>query len=178
MPSHKVHAYVDRMCFGKVYWKVHRLMDSAYQYFRGKHRIFWHNPISAYVIAAKSYPGDENAAFSALLHIQVDDMCSSDPFLDSQLWLLAKEDAEKRKQSKKRKTKPRQKEVTNSPEIEKTENFFKKLTELEKLIERARFLLLKIIRAAKAPVLYNSFYGKRMMHSISARACLVLHGCF
>ncbi len=139
MPSHMVHAYVDRLYFGRVYWKVHRQMDSAYQYFRGKHRIFWHDPISACAIAADSYPGDENAISAGLLHIRIDYTCSSDPFFHKQLWLLAKEDTQKRRHAKKQETKRKKKGVTRKPdEIEKTEKFFKQLIELKRLAELLR----------------------------------------
>ena len=131
MPSHLVHSYMDRLCFGRVYWKVHRQMDSAYQYFRGRHRIFWHDPSSACAIAANAYPGNKNAITSALLHIQTDNMFSANPFLHNQLWLLAKEDVNKRKRDKKQKIKrPKKKAPLNSSELEKTEKFIEQILEL------------------------------------------------
>ena len=135
MPGHIVHFYVDRACFGKVYYRVHRDMDSAYQYFRGKHRIFFHDVASACAIAANNYPGDRNAVSSALLHIEIDRLCSADPFFHRQLWLLAKEDAIKRKQAKKRNTRPKKRQSNKAvSEIEKTEKILKQLLELKRLI--------------------------------------------
>ena len=132
MPSHLIHSYMDRSYFGKVYWKVHREMDCAYRYFRGRHRIFFHDPISACAIAAKAYPGDKNAISSALMHIEIDLLCSANPFYHKQLELLAKEDALKRKRSNKRKTKTRKKKAPSKlSELEKTENFFKELIEFK-----------------------------------------------
>jgi hypothetical protein len=99
MPSHLAHVYVDRMLFGRAYWKVHRLIDSAYPYLRGGHRIFWHDPISAIAIAADAYPWDANAVSAAIIHIQVDNMCSAYPNFRKQLEAYARADARKRRRS-------------------------------------------------------------------------------
>ena len=103
MPSHLVHAYLDRLYFGRAYWKVHRLIDSAYPFFGGQHRFFWHDEQSAFVIAMYCYPNDENAIYSALLHIQIDMICSANPLLRRQLELLAEVDAKKRRKGRKKK---------------------------------------------------------------------------
>ena len=136
MPSHLIHFYVDRLFFGKVYYRIHRQMDSAYQYFGGAHRVFWHDPISAYAIAANEYPGDRNAISSALLHIQIDQECSADPVFHRQLNFLAEEDAQKRKHNKKRKKKTaRTKKPKPLSELEKTEKVISQLLELKKLTD-------------------------------------------
>jgi hypothetical protein len=110
-------------------------MDSAYQFFRGKHRIFWHDPASAYAIGANFYPGDRDAISSGLIPIQIDTMCSENPFFHKQLWLLAKEDANRRKRNKKTKKKSkRKKKCKTLTELEKTEKVFKQLAEIKKLM--------------------------------------------
>jgi hypothetical protein len=113
-------------------------MDSAYPYFGSKHRIFWHDPVSACGIAANDYPGDENAITSALLHIETDKMCSANPFIHNQLWLLAKEDAKRRKRAKKQKTKRKKKQKRESRrptpnEFKEIEEFPRKSLEIQRL---------------------------------------------
>ena len=127
MPSHLVHAYLDRLFFGKVYWKVHRLMDSAYPYFRGRHRIFWHDFQSAVAIAVDSYPNDQNAICSALLHIQTDNACSANPLLHEQLKIAAKAEAKIRRKRRKRKKQPL------SPELERFLKDMEKMSEIRRL---------------------------------------------
>lgn len=129
MPSHLVHAYLDRLYFGKAYWKVHKLIDSAYPFFGGKHRIFWHDLQSAIAIAVDSYPNDQNAINSALLHIQTDDACSANPLLRKQLEMLAKAEAKKR-----RKLRKKEKQQPLSPEFEKA------IKNLEKIIKIRRMM--------------------------------------
>ena len=139
MPAHFVHFYVDRVFFGKIYYQVHRDLDSAYEYFRSKHRIFWHDPVSAYAIAENDYPGDRNAITSALLHIEIDNECSANPVFHEQLIMLAKADANKRKRAKKRKKKIKnKKERTTLTEVEKTEKTLKQLIELMELVRLIR----------------------------------------
>jgi hypothetical protein len=129
IPSHLVHAYLDRLYFGKVYWKVHRLMDSAYPYFRGKHRIFWHDQQSAIVIAVNSYPNDQNAIKSALLHIQTDDACSANPLLRIQLEMLAEAEVKKR-----RIRREKEKQQPLSPEFEKALKDLEKIVQIRKVL--------------------------------------------
>jgi hypothetical protein len=129
MPSLRVHAYLDRLYFGKVYWKVHRLMDSAYPFLRGEHRIFWHDQQSAIAIAMDSYPDDINAINSALLHLQADNACSYDPLFRKQLEMLAKAEAKERKKRRK-KDKPQ----PLSPAFEKA------ISDLEKIIRIRRMM--------------------------------------
>ena len=93
MPGHMVHAYLDRMCFGKAYWKVHRRLDSAWFVCRRYHRRFWHDRVSATTIATAAYPGDQNAVWSAWLHIWADEHCSANPLFQKKLELLARADA-------------------------------------------------------------------------------------
>jgi hypothetical protein len=130
VPSHLVHAYVDRLCFGKVYWQVHRLMDSAYPISRGRHRVFWHDPQSAIAIAMDRYSGDENAILSALLHIQIDTACSANPYLKIYLEMLASEN-EAQKKRKFRKTK---RQPSWPPEMKKYIEDLKKMVEIRRMM--------------------------------------------
>jgi hypothetical protein len=132
MPSHRAHAYVDRMLFGRAYWKVHRQIDSAYPYLRGRHRIFWHDPISAAAIAADAYPGDANAVSAAMIHIQVDNMCSADPQFRKQLEAHARADARKRRSSRRR----RKELPSDFPELEAFIDDCRKMVELRDLMRR------------------------------------------
>jgi hypothetical protein len=132
MPSHKVHAYVDRMLFGRVYWKVHRQIDSAYPYLGGRHRIFWHDPISAMAIAAEAYPGNPNAVSAAICHIQLDNMCSADPVFEKQLEALAIVDAKKRRSSRRR----RKELIRGFPELKDFIEDCRKWVELRNLSRR------------------------------------------
>ena len=137
MPSHKVHAYIDRLFFGKAYWKVHHRIDSAYPYLGGKHRIFWHDPVSAYAIAADAYPGDANAQAAAFLHIEVDNQCSADPTFRAWLEWWADREAKKRKREPKSKTKakPRRKKAGPPEEVQELTQFMKKLVEIRRLAQ-------------------------------------------
>ena len=96
-----VHAYLDGLYFKKVYWKVHKRMDSAWLICRRGHRRYWHDWISEQVIAAESYPGDEEAFHATLLHIQTDQLCTAYPNYRKLLEICAKADAKKRRHSKK-----------------------------------------------------------------------------
>jgi hypothetical protein len=106
LPSHTVHTYLDRLYFGKAYWKVHRRMDAAWVICRKGHRRYFHDWISAIAIAEEAYPGDENAIWSAWLHIQTDEYCSANPKFRKQLEMVAKSDAKKRRRRRERREVP------------------------------------------------------------------------
>ncbi len=126
MPSHRVHAYLDRLYFGRVYWRVHRGIDSAYPYFGRGHGIFGHDPISAYLIASECYPGDPDAQTSAIL--QIDCLCSSNPVFHRFLELEAG------RMSKRRRSRRKRWEMQNPPkEIKDFIVFCRKLVEYRKL---------------------------------------------
>ena len=124
-PSHTVHTYLDRLYFGKAYWKVHRYIDSAWLVCRRGHRRYWHDWISAQAIASEAYPRDENAVWAAWLHIQTDNACTADPYLRELLEMCAKADAKKRKRQKKKQPLP--------PETEKFLKDLEKLAEIQRL---------------------------------------------
>jgi hypothetical protein len=89
--GHDIHVFVDRTLFGKAYWKIHREMDWPYGFLGRRHRVLFHDPLTASAIARSCYPGDENAVLAALVHIEIDDLCSANPFLSVSLsfsWML------------------------------------------------------------------------------------------
>jgi len=105
LPSWDTHTYADRVNFGKSYYKIHKEMDWPYKIFRKDHRKFFHDPLSAAVIAERCYPGDPNAVEAAYLHILLDQLCSEDPEYRKLLEKLALLDKRNRRR-KKRKTEP------------------------------------------------------------------------
>ena len=102
MPSPRVHAYVDRMLFGKAYWRVHREMDKPVKILGRLHRRVFHDPLSAIAIAEREYPGDPLAVRAALHHIWLDNICSWDP--EFRELLEAAERLSRRKRRRRRKT--------------------------------------------------------------------------
>jgi len=129
MPSHTVHAYLDRLYFGKAYWKVHRRLDSAWFVCRRGHRRYWHDWASAQAIARDAYPGDENAVWAAWLHIETDEYCTASPLFRKELEMLAKADAKKRRSRRKKKDEPLPPEIKNFIET------CKKLAKIQRLRE-------------------------------------------
>ena len=127
MPSHKVHAYLDRMYFGKVYWKVHRAMDWPAFYVKRDHRIYFHDVPSVYLIAKQYYPGDPNAIDSGLLHLKIDYDCTMNPDNRAQLEFFAELDGKKRKKQKTRGRQPIPKE------FKEQEEFLRKILEIRRL---------------------------------------------
>jgi hypothetical protein len=129
MPSWRVHVYMDKVFFGRAYPKVHRKMDSAFAILRRNHRVLFHDPLSAYAIARRCYPGDNNAVLAAENHILIDNLCTADPdyrrFLEN-MELLSRHE----KSTRKKKRKPRQKE---DPRIKAFERDVKRFVELEKM---------------------------------------------
>jgi hypothetical protein len=126
LPGHRVHLYLDRVLFGRSYYKVHRKMDYAWNYLRRGHRCFGHDPISAIAIAAESYPGDYNAVQAALFHIELDKLCTANPQFKRILELQAKRDATKRRR-KKRGIKAKKKKSADSADYRQIAEFVEKL---------------------------------------------------
>jgi hypothetical protein len=100
MPGHKVHAYLDRQLFGKVYWKLHRKMDVAVFWLGKKHRALYHDPITAVYIAMTCYPNDPNAEEAAFTHILLDEFCTAYPGWKKLLEQLAYADAKRRRRER------------------------------------------------------------------------------
>ena len=108
MPSHRVHEFMSRVFLGKGYRKIHRSMDSAYAVLGRSHRVLFHDVQSCYLIATAEYPNDPNAISAALLHIELDELCSFNPgyrrYLEKMAELEAEERRRKRKKRRKRRT--------------------------------------------------------------------------
>lgn len=130
MPSLRVHVYVDRKLFGKAYYKVHRGIDSAYPYFGGQHRRFGHDHLTAIAIAREAYPGDPNAVNAALMHLDLDRMCSADPSLRLYLETLAEAGSKRKHPRRKKGKKP------VSPELRDFISSLKKIDEYRYLYSR------------------------------------------
>ncbi len=134
MPSHRVHVFFDRECFGKAYWKIHRKMDEPYLIFGKRHRELFHDAVSAFAIADFCYPYDPNARAAALFHIELDELCSANSEFKMQLQILATQDAEKRRRARKKSRKTR----SVPPEYKENQEFFKKVLEVLRLYQLLR----------------------------------------
>jgi hypothetical protein len=107
VPGHKVHTFVDRVFFGKAYFKLHRKMDEPVYWLGKKHRILNHDAATAVCIARCYYPGDKNAEEAAYTHILLDDFCTANPAWKKLLEQLAYTDAKRRKQERQKKIRRR-----------------------------------------------------------------------
>lgn len=106
MPGLEIHTYVDKLFFGRSYWRIHREMDRPYKYLGKYHRVLFHDPLLAYVIARKQYPNDPNAIAAAQCHIAIDNLCTRNPEFKRALARLAKLDRKKKKSAKSTSTSP------------------------------------------------------------------------
>ena len=131
MPAHKIHFYLDRMLFGKVYYKIHRAIDKPWRVFGRNHRVYFHDPWSVELIARKFYPFDQNALDSALYHIQLDQMCTNDPAFKHQLELFADRAIRRRKRSKS--VNKGKKAAPIPKDVKEMRRFCKQILEIEKL---------------------------------------------
>jgi hypothetical protein len=102
LPGWDVHAYADRVNFGKSYYKLHKEMDWPYKFFGKDHREFFHDPLSALIIAERCYPGDPNAVEAAYFHILLDQQCSDDPEYKKLLEKFALLDKRRRRRKEKK----------------------------------------------------------------------------
>ena len=145
VPGHRVHRYVDRMLYGRSYWKIHVKMDLPYLVLGSTHRVLFHDPATAAFIAESCYPNDPNAVQAALGHIYLDRLCSNNPNLKVWLELLANKDAQDRAKTRKtRKNRKKKRRVAgvkyrkrrrtqqNDP-FEEFEEFYKKVKQLQNL---------------------------------------------
>ena len=145
MPGHRVHRYVDRMLYGRSYWKIHVKMDLPYLVLGSTHRVLFHDPATAAFIAESCYPNDPNAVQAALGHIYIDRLCSNNPILKASLEFLANKDVRNRAKSRKiRKNRKKKRRVAgvksrrkrrtqqNDP-FEEFEEFYKKVKQLQNL---------------------------------------------
>ena len=90
LPSLRVHNYVNRLLFGKTYYKINKDMDSAFVFFGRRHRILFHDSVWANMIASAHYPGDNKALLAAEYHIRLDEYCSRNPQFKKNLEKLAR----------------------------------------------------------------------------------------
>jgi hypothetical protein len=77
MPSHKLHKYVDKLMFGKAYPEVHKALDKPCFWLGKKHRILFHDPLSAMILAYKA-SNDSYGWLSGYMHTWLDKKCSKD----------------------------------------------------------------------------------------------------
>jgi hypothetical protein len=101
LPGWDVHLYIDRVFFGKSYYKIHRQIDWPFKIVGKDHRRFFHDPLSARIIAETCYPGDESAVLAAYGHIVLDKFCTENPEYMKILEKLAILDKAKRRRGKK-----------------------------------------------------------------------------
>jgi len=132
MPSHKIHCYVDRVLFGKSYWRLHRQIDMPFLFLGKKHRVLFHDFFTPVAIAQKLYPDDPRAEESALVHVEIDLLCSSNALFKMQLEYFVEQDAKKRRSSRKKKAKSRRRKAPPDP-TEEFKAFLEKLQEIRRL---------------------------------------------
>jgi hypothetical protein len=110
-------------------------MDWPYKYLGQRHRVLFHDSFNAVAIAQKYYPGDPDAAIAAILHIQIDEMCSADPSFKLMLEFLADDDRRRRRRTKTTKTgAKKQKQLSSSDEWERFLKFVKKMAEFRRIV--------------------------------------------
>ncbi|MEM5766425.1 MAG: hypothetical protein QW423_02220 [Candidatus Aenigmatarchaeota archaeon] len=77
MPSRYIHKKISKILTGKSCEKTNRTIDYPVKILGKKHRILFHDPISAFLIGLVC-DGKEGAV-SALIHIATDNYCSKYP---------------------------------------------------------------------------------------------------
>jgi len=107
VPGHRVHCYVDRVLFGKTYWRLHRQMDCAVFWLGKNHRRLYHDIPTAVFIAKTLYPSDPNNEEAAFTHIWLDTFCTAYPIWKMFLEQLAYADARRRKRERQEKKRRR-----------------------------------------------------------------------
>ena len=124
--------------FGKSYRKLHQVIDKPYIILKQKHRVMFHDPFSCLTFARNLYPYDPTAETAALLHVELDNMCSSNPFVHKQLILLAQQDSRNRKRSQKSKNKTDKIEQQDPPELKDFIESCKKMLKLKNYMRMVR----------------------------------------
>jgi len=100
LPRQEVHCYVDKLLFGRSYRKIHKEMDKPFKKFRRHHRILFHDPVTAGMIAQKCYPNDPQAWRAAQYHIIIDNRCTADPWFNDFLEAAMRMDRMRRRKKK------------------------------------------------------------------------------
>jgi hypothetical protein len=131
MPGHRVHCYVDRLLFGKSYWRLHRALDKPVIFLGKRHRVLFHDGFSSAVIAQRLYPGDPRAVEAALVHVQLDNFCSSNPDFAKTLKLFAEYDANQRRTARRKTRSKRPKTAAN--QLREFHALIRKLVEVRRL---------------------------------------------
>lgn len=112
-------------------------MDAPVAFLGRKHRVLFHDPLSASIIADQCYPNDQQAQEAAYLHILLDDTCSRDPIYKMQLEQIEilYRTSQPKKKAKPKKTKPKKRKPKKTTKAPKDPNitFLKKLEEARKL---------------------------------------------
>jgi len=139
MPGRQTHTYLDRIMFGKSYWKLHKVIDFPVFLYGRKHREHFHDYVSLICIAKMNYPDDPVACDAACLHSLIDNFCTARPDWKKFLAEKAKNYYKKMRQSKK-------------------ENKFNRKIKLSHELEKLVRDLKKQIEAKR---LYDQFYGLR-----------------
>lgn len=130
MPNLLVHEFIDETFFGRSFKKLHRAIDKPVFYLGRRHRVLFHDPVSASLIAQKLYPNDKDAILAAHYHILFDEECSKDPEYKKNLENMAKLWKKRKKRKKKRAFEKK------DPFVE----YLKKLVKLKRLFSYARAL--------------------------------------
>jgi hypothetical protein len=92
MPSRRVHNYTCKLILGKSFDGVHAAMDLPVKWLGRRHRIMYHTPFEAAMIARR-VSSDPRAVSAAMLHLRYDEMCSKDPKLRQMLEDMARRSA-------------------------------------------------------------------------------------
>jgi len=103
LPGIRVHTYLDKWFLGKSYPKIHKEMDRPFKRLGRRHRLLFHDPVSAIAIAQRLYPGDPKAVRAALLHITIDNICSQNPEARETLEITVRLNSMKKRRKRKRK---------------------------------------------------------------------------
>ena len=74
MTSHRVHRAISRLLLGESHDDVNKLMDLPAKIMGKRHRLIFHDPLSAFIL----FGGNPEKFKAALLHILVDEL-SKDP---------------------------------------------------------------------------------------------------
>ena len=128
MPGWRVHVFMDKVFFGRSYRKIHEKMDAPTVFLGRGHRVLFHDPITASMIANECYPNDPEAVASANLHIALDKLCTANPAYKK--YLEDMERMHRKKRHKKRKRAPEKRE----PWLDPLMNDFKKIEEIKRLL--------------------------------------------
>jgi hypothetical protein len=71
MPSHRVHRAITARILGKPHDKVHKAIDYPYKFLGPRHRVLFHDPITA-VLVSRTASKEKGAGLAAILHIVTD----------------------------------------------------------------------------------------------------------